>query len=169
MDSGDGRSRLNALEQTRFWSHVVKGPEPDDCWFWTGAISDDGYGRFWIKRGAGQQAVRPQRYAYELATGHPLPSSTLLLHSCDIPICVHASADLEVSHVAPGTHRENMLDRSQRGRFRNRATLRLGDLPRQVRVQRSIDLRAAILEHGWQPELISAALLGVELTHPRLF
>ncbi|ROQ30259.1 hypothetical protein EDF46_3572 [Frondihabitans sp. PhB188] len=160
---------MTRSELERFWSFVVKGPERDDCWFWTGAISDDGYGRFWVKRDRGQLAVRPQRYAYELATGEPLPSSTLLLHSCDIPICVHASADMEVSHVAPGTHRENMLDRAQRGRYRNRATLRLSDLPRQVRVQRSLDLRTVILEHGWQPELISAALLGVETTHPRLF
>ncbi|WP_420367101.1 hypothetical protein [Curtobacterium sp. L1-20] len=30
----------------RFWSHVVKGPAPADCWIWTGAIGDDGYGRF---------------------------------------------------------------------------------------------------------------------------
>lgn len=164
-----GTAVTSRSEVDRFWSHVVKGPEADDCWFWTGAISDDGYGRFWVRRETGQQAVRPQRYAYELATGEPLPASTLLLHSCDIPICVHASSDLDVSHVAPGTHRENMLDRAQRGRYRNRHTLRLGELPRQVRVQRSLDLRAVILDHGWQPELISAALLGVEITHPRLF
>jgi hypothetical protein len=156
-------------EVERFWSHVVKGPEPDDCWFWTGAISDDGYGRFSITRDGERYAVRPQRYAYELVTGEPLPSSRLLLHSCDIPICVHADADPAVSHLAPGTHRENMLDRSQRGRYRNRQTLHLGDLPRKIRVQRSLDLRAVILQHGWQLELISAGLLGVELTHPRLF
>jgi hypothetical protein len=160
---------MTRTEQERFWSHVVRGPERDDCWFWTGAISDDGYGRFAVKRAGVPMAVRPQRYAFELVTGEVLPSSMLLLHSCDIPICVHAAADLDQSHVAPGTHRENMLDRAQRGRYRNRQSLRLGDLPRQVRVQRSLDLRTVILEHGWQPELISAALLGVELTHPRLF
>lgn len=156
-------------EQNRFWSYVVKGPADDDCWLWTGAIADDGYGRFWTKRDAGQVVVRPQRYSYELLTGEALPSSTLLLHSCDIPICVHADSRREFTHVSPGTHRENMLDRSQRGRYRNRAGLRLGELPRHIRVQRSLDLRSVILEHGWQPELISAALLGVELTHPRLF
>ncbi|AMM22894.1 hypothetical protein AX769_22440 (plasmid) [Frondihabitans sp. PAMC 28766] len=160
---------MTRTEKERFWSHVVKGPEADDCWFWTGAISDDGYGRFSVRRDGRPQAVRPQRYAYELVTGVPLPSSTLLLHSCDIPICVHADADVAVSHVGPGTHRENMLDRVQRGRYRNRQGLRLGDLPRQIRVQRSLDLRTVIIEHGWRPELISAALLGVELTHPRLF
>lgn len=52
---------LPASEQERFWSHVVKRPEAEDCWFWTGAVSDDGYGRFWIRRATGQQAVRPKR------------------------------------------------------------------------------------------------------------
>lgn len=160
---------MTRTEEERFWSFVVEGPDRDDCWFWTGAISDDGYGRFSVKRGGTPMAVRPQWYAYELVTGKELPSTTFLLHSCDIPICVHAAADLDESHVAPGTRRENMLDRVQRGRYRNRQSLRLGDLPRQVRVQRSLDLRTVILEHGWQPELIGAALLGVELTHPRLF
>lgn len=85
---------MTRTEQERFWSFVVKGPEPDDCWFWTGAISDDGYGQFWVKRDGGQLAVRPQRYAWELLTGESLPSSLFLLHSCDIPICVHASMAL---------------------------------------------------------------------------
>lgn len=32
----------------RFWKHVVKGPAVTDCWIWTGAGGDDGYGRFWV-------------------------------------------------------------------------------------------------------------------------
>jgi hypothetical protein len=34
--------------------------------------------------------------------------------------------------------------------------------------KQSLDLRTVILNHGWKPELVSAALLGVELTHPKL-
>ncbi len=37
-------------ELDRFYRKVVKGPRPDDCWIWTGAIADDGYGRFAIRR-----------------------------------------------------------------------------------------------------------------------
>jgi len=103
-------------EHDRFWGYVVKGPAPDDCWLWTGAVSDDGYGRFWTKPvGGRQRAVRPQRYAFEEVTGAALPSTTLLLHACDVPLCVHADADPERSHVSPGTHRDNMLDRAQKG------------------------------------------------------
>lgn len=69
-------------ELERFWSHVVKGPDPDDCWIWTGAISDDGYGRFWIRRGSRQQAVCPQRYAFTALTGRTLTPETLLLRRC---------------------------------------------------------------------------------------
>jgi hypothetical protein len=157
-------------EHERFWSYVVKGPLPGDCWLWTGAISDDAYGRFWVKRDHGQQAVRPQRYAFQLLTGTELPSTVLLLHSCDIPICVHASADAAESHVWPGTHRANMLDRAQKGRHVNGwSSLRFRGAPRAERTQRSRDLRAVILDHGWNPERMSAALAGVEETHPRLF
>lgn len=32
-------------EVARFFSRVVAGPGRQDCWLWTGAIGDDGYGR----------------------------------------------------------------------------------------------------------------------------
>lgn len=161
---------MNLDEAARFWSHVVKGPEIDDCWLWTGAIGDDGYGRFWVKRNDAQLVVRPQRYAYQLVTGTLLPSTVPLLHSCDIPICAHAAADAAESHVWPGTHTVNMLDRAQKGRHENGwSALRLWSAPRAERAQRSRDLRTVILAHGWDRERMSAALAGVGETHPRLF
>ncbi len=39
---------MRSSDVERFYSHVLKGPEPDSCWLWLGAISDDGYGRFWL-------------------------------------------------------------------------------------------------------------------------
>jgi hypothetical protein len=35
----------HASEAERFWAKVVRGPGERDCWIWTGAIADDGYGR----------------------------------------------------------------------------------------------------------------------------
>ena len=65
---------MRAGEGERFWSHVVKGPDPDSCWLWTGAVADDGYGRFWIGPGkAARRVVRAQRYAYTAITGLPVP------------------------------------------------------------------------------------------------
>lgn len=76
-------------EGERFWPHVIKGPEPEDCWIWVGTISDDGYGRFWTRRDGQQKAVRPSRYAHEQTTGTALPGSVMLLHACDVPLCIH--------------------------------------------------------------------------------
>ena len=161
---------MTKLEQDRFWSYVVKGPAVEDCWIWTGAIADDGYGRFWTQTDTGQKVLRPQRYAYLLATGVELSRSVLLLHSCDVPICVHAVADAAESHLVEGTHRENMLDRTQKNRHANRwSAWRFNGLPKVERAQRSRDLRDVILTHGWDVERMSAALAGVEETHPRLF
>lgn len=158
-----------ATDVERFWSHVVRGPAADDCWIWTGAIADDGFGRFWTKDGDGQKVLRPQRFAYQLATGIELPESVELLHSCDVPICVHAVADAEETHLIEGTHRMNMLDRAQRNRHNAWSALGFNGLAKAERAQRSRDLRDVIRTHGWNPERMSAALAGVEENHPRLF
>jgi len=157
-------------DTTRFWSYVVKGPEARDCWLWTGAISDDGYGRFWTRTENGQRVVRPQRFAYELVTERVLTPDVMLLHSCDVPTCVHAEVDPHVSHVREGSARDNMLDRTQRNRHANQwSSWRHQGSARGVRGDRSRALRAVLLEHGWDPARMSAALGGVEETHPRLF
>ncbi|MBD8104750.1 hypothetical protein [Plantibacter sp. CFBP 8775] len=157
-------------EGERFWSHVIQGPTVRDCWFWVGAISGDGYGRFWIRRDGSQRAVRPHHYAYELAHGIVLERGTLLEHSCDAPLCVKALADPELSHLAPGTQRSNMIDRARKGRHENAATtLRLRGTSRKVLAERSRALRTLLLTEGWNTDAIAAILAGVEASHPRLF
>nr|WP_228512771.1 hypothetical protein [Clavibacter sp. VKM Ac-2872] len=162
---------VNISERERFWRHVVKGPDVHDCWIWTGAVSDDGYGRFWIDvPGRGQRSVRPSRYAYQDVTGEALASSILLLHSCDVPICVHVDVDAATSHLAPGTHRTNMLDRAQRGRHSNRwTTTPYRGLPRAERARRSHELRDAVKAHGWDPDRIRRALNGIGPDQPTLW
>jgi hypothetical protein len=134
---------VNISEQERFWRRVIKGPDVHDCWIWIGAVSDDGYGRFWINgAGRGQRAVRPSRYAYQDVTGQALAPANLLLHSCDVPLCVHFDVDAARSHLAPGTHRMNMLDRAQRGRHSNRwTTTPYRGLSRAERARRSRERR----------------------------
>ncbi|ASD24225.1 hypothetical protein B7495_18245 (plasmid) [Cryobacterium sp. LW097] len=161
---------MKATEVERFGSHVVKGPATDDCWIWTGAIADDGYGRFWTKDGDDQKVYRPQRFTYQLDTGKALPSSVLLPHSCDVPICVHTVRDAAESYLSEDTNKTNMLDRAQKNRHANRwPAWQFNGLAREEGAQRSRDLRDVILTHGWDPERMSAALAGVEETHPRLF
>jgi len=58
--------QLTADEIDRFWSRVVKGPRAADCWIWTGAIADDGYGRLWVQSRLHQvqpRVLRPHRVA----------------------------------------------------------------------------------------------------------
>lgn len=155
----------------RFWSHVVKGPNRSDCWIWTGAIGDDGYGRFWLPRpDGGQRAMRPQRWLYEHLTGLALLPDVLLLHACDVPLCVHVDVDEAVSHLAPGTHRGNMLERVQRGRHRNEwTTLRTSGLPRSERVRLSRELREAFRDHGWDAAAVRACRTGIASDTPTLW
>lgn len=89
---------MQSCDVERFYSHVLKGPEPDSCWLWLGAISDDGYGRFWLPTANGQRAVAAHRFS--LATVHGGLSAIeglTALHWCDVPLCVHASLE-------PSTH-----------------------------------------------------------------
>lgn len=155
----------------RFWSHVVKGPAPTDCWIWTGAIGDDGYGRFWVPQpDGGQRAMRPQRWLYEHLTGVALLPDVLLLHACDVPLCVHVDVDQTRSHLATGSHRGNMLERVQRGRHRNGSTaIRTAGLARAERVRLSRELREAFRDHGWDPAAIAAHKTGIEPDTPTLW
>jgi hypothetical protein len=155
-------------EDDRFWEKIVKGPRPQDCWIWTGAVADDGYGRFWVTRDGEQRALRPQRFAYEDLTGETLHPGIALMHVCDVPLCVHVSIGVE-SHLLPGTQALNMLDRSQKGRHANASTFRWRGVGRaQFRAQ-SLTLRTAILEHGWNEPIIRPLLTGIDPEAPTLF
>jgi hypothetical protein len=114
--------------------------------------------------------MRPQRWLYEHLTGTALHPSTLLLHACDVPLCVHVDVDESVSHLAPGTHRGNMLERVQRGRHRNGATaVRMAGLQRSERVALSRELREAFRDHGWDQAAIRACRTGIAPDTPTLW
>ncbi|WP_243692497.1 hypothetical protein [Curtobacterium sp. PhB146] len=114
--------------------------------------------------------MRPQRWLYEHLTGVALLPEVLLLHACDVPLCVHVDVDAEWSHLATGTHRGNMLERVQRGRHRNGSTaIRTAGIARAERVRLSRALRAAFREHGWDPAAIAAHKTGIESDTPTLW
>lgn len=85
----------------RFWSKIVMGENPDDCWRWTGATTAFGYGV--ISAGYKQGNLRAHRLSWVLHNG-PLPEDMFVLHRCDNPPCCNPR------HLFVGAKRDNTRD-----------------------------------------------------------
>jgi hypothetical protein len=98
VDTGVGNT-----PEERFWSRVKK---TDTCWLWQGKgrRGDIGYGAAYYNR----RCDTAHRVAW-IITYDQEPKG-LLLHSCDIPLCVNPA------HLREGTQKENIRDRDERGR-----------------------------------------------------
>lgn len=95
-------------EEERFWAKVDRRG-PDECWNWTAATNDTGYG---VLRPAGRRtgpALRAHRFSAELA-GMNI-DGLHVLHSCDNRRCVNPA------HLRPGTDAMNMADAIERDRI----------------------------------------------------
>lgn len=86
----------------RFWEKVDKS---GDCWLWTGATINKGYGQIRIKG----KSVLVHRVSYELHRG-PIPKGLCVLHHCDNPLCVNPD------HLFLGTKYDNVQDMIAKGR-----------------------------------------------------
>lgn len=93
----------------RFWDKVAT--QANGCWEWRATKSRNGYGNYWHD-GRMQPA---HRVAHEALIG-PLPDGLHVLHDCDKPLCVNPA------HLHAGTHTQNMREKVDRGRYRNRNT-----------------------------------------------
>jgi len=67
--------------ETRFWAKVERAA---DCWLWTGATHDNGYGRILVDG----KVRKAHRVAWFLAAGAWPPTDRDVGHSCDNPGCV---------------------------------------------------------------------------------
>ena len=98
------RGRKMNAEQ-RFWSRVA-APNENGCRLWVGGqINSQGYGRLMVRR----KMTFAHRFAYLLTNG-PIPEGMVIMHKCDIRLCV------EPSHLAAGTQKDNMMDASAKRR-----------------------------------------------------
>ncbi|WP_081998386.1 hypothetical protein [Sinomonas humi] len=165
----DAEALDEAPDSVRFWSKVVKGPRPSDCWIWTGAIGDDGYGRYWQRVPGGQRMWRAHRFAVTLVFGGGELSEheTVRHQSCDVPLCVHAALGAD-SHLILGSVAENNLDRSRAGRHANMHSLRRSGGRRRDQVTASRELRDHLLTHGWDAAF-PTLLAGYSIDQEQLF
>ena len=95
-------------EIVAFLHRVDTSTCPNGCWLWLAGKcgpSNNPYGRFQFKK----KSVRAHRASYELFIKR-IPKGQLVLHSCDVPLCVNPE------HLFLGTHSENMRDRDRKGR-----------------------------------------------------
>lgn len=162
---------MDENEVARFRSKVVPGPMPEDCWIWTGAIGDDGYGRFWTAGpDGGQRMLRANRYALALVVGGLDALDDLdACHTCDNPICVRAEAG-QTSHLYPGTDFDNMADRARRGRHNRQAAARYFQYKsKQERAHTARVLRDHVRAHGYDRQAVDTLLRGVITGQQTLF
>ncbi len=98
--------KLKTLAE-KVWSKVDVR-DIDECWLWVGAHGKHGHGHL-QRGGRGTKFVTAHRAAYELTYG-PMSDDLEVCHRCDVRDCCNPK------HLFLGTHRENMVDMSRKGR-----------------------------------------------------
>ncbi len=128
----------------RFSRKVVWTPS---CWFWVGALADDGYGRFADETG---RIVRSSRWLFQAWHGPLVPASLVVMHEpCDEPSCARPD------HLVAGTQAENLTAAARRDRVSNRWLWGAAD--RRGMAARSRAIREA-LRGGYDPDRLAAAM-----------
>ena len=91
----------------QLYDNIVKNPTTG-CWLWQGAIfKTSGYGQF-NNRALQKCPTTAHRASWEIHNG-PIPEGKMVLHKCDIRLCVNPE------HLYTGNNSDNMIDRSKRG------------------------------------------------------
>ncbi|GAB4097634.1 hypothetical protein GCM10028787_31090 [Brachybacterium horti] len=123
----------------RYQAKIRTFPE-SPCWWWVGAISGNGHGRFWVEPG---WVIVAHRLGWAIAhPGEDVPA--LVGHECDNPLCQRPA------HWRSSTPRENRNEWAARRH-------RLGSPLRDTRGARgrALAIRAALLA-GEGPDAIEA-------------
>lgn len=100
---------MKSVEE-RFWMKVRVLEDNHSCWEWVASKNKKGYGQFRIEPGV--SPVKAHRAAWLITEGS-IPEGMVVMHQCDNPSCVRPS------HLALGTHQDNMDDMVRKGRQSN--------------------------------------------------
>lgn len=146
---------IDAAAEGRFWARVVKS---SSCWWWTGAISTDGYGRITWRRKNRQRSLSAHRFAL-LLVDPDLAAEAIAEHWCNSPLCVRVAAD----HVQTGTQASNVAWAVATGRHRGRRPVQ----DSSERHALSVAIRAWLLDGG-DPEDVPGRPRGLG-DEPMLF
>lgn len=110
------------IDENHFWERVQKNES--GCWPWLFAKCSGGYGTLWNKN----KALTSHRVAWALTFGDP--GKMHVMHVCDNPICCNPS------HMAIGTHADNMADMYAKKRRMAASGIRSGRYTKPERTAR---------------------------------
>ncbi|MBV9026431.1 MAG: HNH endonuclease [Streptomycetaceae bacterium] len=101
--------RADLGEWARIRSKIVV---TDRDWIYCGALSDDGYGRFWVREAASGDdvVVRPSRWMWGAHHG-PIPPGFVVRHECDLSLCCRPNClrlGEQVDNVDDAWHRDRL-------------------------------------------------------------
>jgi hypothetical protein len=140
--------RLKKPVKERFLKHVEVGGE-DECWNWTGAKNQVGYGEI----GVDGKSVGAHRLSYEIFVDK-IPGGLYVLHKCDNPACVNPS------HLFLGTHQDNMDDMCDKGRIARVLTIEKAREIKRLLAEGNTAKRAIARQFGVNHGLINDIAKG---------
>jgi hypothetical protein len=148
--------------EQRFWAKVDRRGSKE-CWLWTAAVNEHGYGVFNPDGRHSGPSVKAHRFSLALAGIEA--GSLLVRHSCDTPLCVNPA------HLSVGTNADNTADmvsreRQARGSRAGTSKLTEGQVAEIRRRAAAGELhRLLAAEYGVSRPTISRIVNGKGWTH----
>jgi len=124
-------SPLSEKDKQRFFAKVKH--DDSGCHLWTASTFYHGYGKFRLK----DKIMLPHRVAFAIYYEQD-PGESLVMHSCDNPICVNPE------HLSLGSNQDNMDDMVRKKRHPHGESFHSAKLKEEDVIQ----IRAATLVHG---------------------